>query len=199
MTKLKFLMSLHGRLSELPEDEVEERLNFYSEMIEDRIEEGLSEEEAVAEMGSVDEVAEQIIAEIPLSKIVKKKMKPKRRLTPAEITLLALGSPLWLSLLIVAFSLIISLFAALWSVIIAFWAVFASLIVCAFSACALGIGLAVFDTAATGIALTGTGLVCAGIGIFSFYGCRASTKGAAWLTRKIVIGIKKCFVKKEAV
>ena len=51
MTKLKFLLLLNERLSHLPSKEVEERLAFYSEMIEDRMEEGLSEEEAVSEVG----------------------------------------------------------------------------------------------------------------------------------------------------
>ena len=37
MTKLKFLLSLHERLRDFPQDEVEERLGFYSEMIEDRV------------------------------------------------------------------------------------------------------------------------------------------------------------------
>ena len=53
MTKLQFLLALHDKLTGLPRDEVEERLNFYSEMIEDRMEDGLSEEEAVAAIGSV--------------------------------------------------------------------------------------------------------------------------------------------------
>ena len=57
MTKLKFLLSLHDKLSDLPQNEVEERLSFYSEMIEDRMEEGVSEEEAVSARGSVDEIA----------------------------------------------------------------------------------------------------------------------------------------------
>ena len=43
MTKLDFLMQLHSKLEKLPQDELEERLNFYSEMIDDRMEEGLSE------------------------------------------------------------------------------------------------------------------------------------------------------------
>ncbi|MBR4295688.1 MAG: DUF1700 domain-containing protein, partial [Clostridia bacterium] len=80
MTKLKFIMSLHDKLSGLPQKEIEERLNFYSEMIEDRMEEGLSEEEAVAAIGSVDEIAEQIVADTPLSKIAKEKIKLTRRL-----------------------------------------------------------------------------------------------------------------------
>jgi uncharacterized membrane protein len=41
MTKLQFLMALHEKMSGLPREEVEERLEFYSEMIEDRMEEGL--------------------------------------------------------------------------------------------------------------------------------------------------------------
>ena len=80
MTKLQFLLSLHNKLSGLPQNEIEERLNFYSEMIEDRIEDGLSEEEAVSEIGTVDEIAEQIVSDIPLTKIAKEKIKPKRRI-----------------------------------------------------------------------------------------------------------------------
>ena len=65
MTKLQFLLNLHDRLSDLPQDDVEERLRFYSEMIEDRMEDGLSEEQAVEEIGAVDAVAAQIIADTP--------------------------------------------------------------------------------------------------------------------------------------
>ena len=94
MTKLQFLLALHDKLAGLPRNEVEERLNFYSEMIEDRMEDGLSEEEAVAAVGSIDEIAAQITADIPLIKIVKEKVKPKRKRNAWEITLLAVGSPL---------------------------------------------------------------------------------------------------------
>ena len=41
MTKLDFLFSLEKKLSSLPRKELEERLGFYAEMIEDRMEEGL--------------------------------------------------------------------------------------------------------------------------------------------------------------
>ena len=45
MTKNEFISRLRARLSGLPKDEIRERLAFYGEMIDDRIEEGLSEEE----------------------------------------------------------------------------------------------------------------------------------------------------------
>ena len=65
MTKLQFLFALRDKLAGLPQSDIEERLRFYSEMIEDRMEEGLSEEEAVAAVGTVDEIASQATADIP--------------------------------------------------------------------------------------------------------------------------------------
>lgn len=88
MTKLKFLLSLHDRLSGLPKNDVEERLSFFSEMIEDRMEEGLSEEEAVSAVGTVDQIAAQIVADIALAGNAKEKTKPHRAW---EIVFLALG------------------------------------------------------------------------------------------------------------
>jgi uncharacterized membrane protein len=58
MTKYEFLMTLTHRLSHLPREAVEERVNFYIESIEDRIEDGVPEEEAVAAVGTPEEVAE---------------------------------------------------------------------------------------------------------------------------------------------
>ena len=55
MTKLDFLFALQSRLEGLPKDEVRERIGFYAEMIEDRMEEGMPEEAAVAAVGSVEE------------------------------------------------------------------------------------------------------------------------------------------------
>lgn len=196
MNKQDFIDNLRARLSGLPKDDVEERLDFYSEMIEDRIEEGLSEDEAVSAVGSPHEVASQILSEIPLSKIVKEKIKTKRNLHAWEIVLLAVGSPIWLSLLIVAFAVILSLYAVIWSVIVSLWAVFASLIGCAFGGVAAGVIFFIMGNVFSGIATIGAAFVCAGLSIFMFFGCRAATMGAALLTKKIVLGIKNCFVKK---
>ena len=46
MSKQEFLEQLRRGRSGLPREDIEERLTFYSEMLEDRMEEGLSEEEA---------------------------------------------------------------------------------------------------------------------------------------------------------
>lgn len=197
MTKLKFLLSLHDRLSGLPQEDVEERLNFYSEMIEDRMEEGFSEEEAVAAVGSVDEVAAQIIADIPLAKIAKEKITPKRKLRAWEIVLLTLGSPIWLALGIAAFAVILSVYAVIWALIATLWAVFGALAGGGVGFIAGGVLFSVLGKWIAGLAVIGGGLVCAGLSVFSFFGALAATKGAVKLTGKIAIGIKKCFVGKE--
>ena len=48
MRKQEFLSALKRSMKGLPKSEIDERISFYSEMIDDRVEEGFSEEEAVA-------------------------------------------------------------------------------------------------------------------------------------------------------
>ena len=199
MSKQEFLFLLRKGLSGLPQDEIEERLSFYSEMIDDQMEEGLSEAEAVLEVGSVDEIVTQVIAEIPLTKIAKERLKSKRRLRVWEIILLVLGSPIWLSLGIAAFAVILAIYVSLWAVIISLWAAFISVIGLALGEIISGIAIACNGNALSGIAMLGTGIVCAGISIFSFYACKVATKGILLLTKKIVVWIKNCFIKKEEV
>lgn len=196
MNKQEFLAQLRKGLSGLPQNDIEERLTFYSEMIDDRMEEGLSEEEAVRENGDVEGIVSQIIADTPFTKFVKEKVKPKRRLSAWEITFLILGSPIWLSLLIAAFCVVISIYAALWSLIISLWAVEVSLWGCALGGILGGIILGFVGNKFPGIALAGMGVVCIGLSIFLFYGCKGATKGILLLTKKIALGIKNCFIRK---
>ena len=198
MRKQEFIFELWKKLSDLPKGEVEERLSFYAEMIDDRMEDGLSEEEAVSAIGSPDEIAAQIMGDIPISKIVKEKIKPKRRLTATEIVLLVTGFPLWFPLLIVVpFSVIFSLYVTPWSVVVSFWAVFASVVGSAVGALIGGIVFIAIGHVPVGIALIGASLICAGLSVFSFFGCKATTKGSVWLTKKSVLWTKNLFIGKE--
>ena len=197
MTKHEFAEALKAKLSALPKDELEERISFYCEMIDDRTEEGLSEEEAVSAIGSVDEIAEQIISDIPLSKIVMEKVAPKRRFKVWEIVLLALGSPVWLSLAVAAVAVVFSLYVLLWSVIISLWAIFASFSGSAFGIIISGCVFIFTDFALVGLSMVGASLILAGVAVFSFFGCKAATKGIIALTKKIALGIKMLFLKKE--
>ena len=85
MNKQEFITKLKAMLTDLPEKEINDRIDFYSEMIDDRIEDGLTEEEAVKDIGTVEEVAKQIINEIPLFKIIKHKLKKSKNEIKSEI------------------------------------------------------------------------------------------------------------------
>ena len=115
MNKQEFLRALKKKLSRLSKKDVQERLNFYSEMIDDRIEEGLSEEEAVAAVGSIQEVAEQIISEASDGKSGDGDHKG-RRLKVWEIVFLAVGSPIWAPILA-------AVFVTVWALVLSLWAV----------------------------------------------------------------------------
>ena len=71
MKKEDFLNKLRIKLSNLPKEDLDERINFYSEMIDDRIEDGFQEEEAINDIGTLDEVSRQVIANYPLKKLIK--------------------------------------------------------------------------------------------------------------------------------
>ena len=197
MNKQEFLARLRDGLGGLPQEDVEERLSFYSEMIDDRMEEGLTEEEAVAEVGTVDEVISQIVSQTPLSKLVKERVKPNRRLRTWEIALLILGFPLWFPLLIAAAAVVFSIYITIWSLIISLWAVELSLIVSALGAVAASVLLFVQSGAAMGLLMLGAAFICAGLAIFLFFGCLAASKGIVLLTKNAVLGIKSMFVGKE--
>ena len=197
MKKQEFLDELRSSLAGLPSRDVEERIAFYDEMLDDRIEEGRTEEDAVAELGSVDEITQQIIAETPLTKIAKEKIRPKHRLRAWEIVLLALGSPIWLSLAVVAFAVLLSLYVVLWSVVVSIWAVFVAFAGGALGGIVGGIAIACTENAMVGLALLGCGVLLGGLAIFTYFGCVAATKGTAILAPKIILGIKKCFMRRE--
>lgn len=199
MNKQEFLTQLRKGLSGLPQDDIEERLAFYSEMIDDRMEDGLSEEDAVSEIGNVDEIISQIITDIPLAKLVKEKIKPKRTLSAWEIVLLTLGCPIWLSLLLATVAVIFSVYIVLWSAVVCLWSIEAALL----ASSLVGIlSVTVFVFKGNGpaeLAMLGIGIACAGLSIFLFFGCKSVTKGILLLTKKIALGIKSLFVGKENV
>ena len=85
MTKQEFLNALSERLQGIPKEDREKSLEYYSEMIDDRTEDGLTEEQAVKAMGSVGEIADRIINDMPVEKLLKTKVTPKRKLSAWEI------------------------------------------------------------------------------------------------------------------
>ena len=198
MNKQEFLAQLRRGLRGLPQEDIEERLTFYGEMIDDRVEDGLSEAEAVAEIGNVGEIVSQIPADTPLTSLVKEKIRPKSPIKPWVIALLILGFPLWFPILISVISIILAAYIVVWSVIISLWAIFISVIAGALSGVVLAIYFVICGKALTALAILAVALLCAGTAILMFFGCLAVTKGVIWLTKKAAVGLKHMLVGKEA-
>ena len=173
MTKKEFLSALSRGLSKLPRKEREERVNFYAEMIDDRIEEGMPEPDAVASVGTVEGTVSQILAERPA---VAEEAPPKGVGKAGVILLLLLGFPIWfpilLSLFVTVASLIFSLFVTLWAVEISFAAGAVGGVGTFFVLLATGQVASAFFT-------LGGALVCGGLAILLFFGAVAATK-ALW-------------------
>ena len=197
MNKQEFLEQLRRGLSGLPQEDIEERLNFYGEMIDDRIEEGLSESEAVAAIGTVGDVVSQILAETPLTRLVKEKIRPKSRLKPWMIVLLILGSLLLFPIMPAVIAIVLSVYIVVWSVIISLWAIFVSLIASALGGAVSAVYFAICGKGLSALATLAVGLLCAGLAIVMFFVCLAATKGVVWLTKKFAVGLKYMLVGKE--
>lgn len=199
MRKQEFLAELEARLFGLPQDDIGERLTFYSEMIDDQMEEGLSEEDAISGIGSVDEIVSQIIAEVPFAKIVREKIKPKHARKAWKSVLLALGSPLWIPLFIAAFAVIFAAYVVVWSFIVSLWAIEVSVAACSLVGIFNVVVFLIRGNAATGIAMLGAGAFFAGLSILLFFGCKQATQYILHLTKKMAVGVKSMFVGKEDV
>ena len=193
MNKERFLIELASALAGLPENDIEKTLEFYSEMIDDRIEEGLTEEEAVAAVGAIDEIRTQIIKDTPLSKIIKERVKPRRSLSGLEITLLIVGFPIWFSLLVAGAATLFSVWVSLWAIVISFYALLATFFGAAVGGLVVSPVIIASGSSLSGLFLLGCSLASAGIGILWIFVCKYSTRGLVWLTGAFV---KSLFLKK---
>ncbi len=190
MNKQDFLAAIRENLNDMPEDDIATSLDYYEEMLNERMESGMTEEEAIRDMESVDEITSQILAERPLARVIKEnikeKMKPSRTLKVWEIVLIVLGSPLWISLLAAGLAILLalvivalSLYMVAWTLVGVLWIVMASIGLSAVAA--IGAGFACLFTGKGMMALLcfGTGLLCAGLAILMYFLALLATKGLA--------------------
>ena len=197
MNKIEFLNKLNSKLANFPEQEVNDRISFYIEMIDDYIEEGLTESEAVEKLGSIDEIASSIAGDIPLVKIAKKNLKSKRKLSGLEITLLIVGFPIWFSLLATGFAVGISLYVSILAVVIIFWACLLSFVVSSFASLLLFLVYLCVGNVPLSLMSLGCSLVLFGLSILFILLCKYLTIWVIKLTNKMLKSFKNLFIKKE--
>lgn len=195
MNKTEFLSRLRINLCGAGEQDIKTAEDFYREMIDDRVESGMSEQEAVDSLGSPEDAAKTILLEMPLGKLIKVKAKRSRRLSAMEIVLLILGFPVWGALAISALAVLLSVYLSLWSVVIALYAAVAAVAVSGLAAVLVSVIMFTSGRAAAGVFMIGGAIACMGLTVLMFLGSGYVAKGLIFLTKLSVKGTKKLFVK----
>lgn len=193
MTRQEFLSELERALGKLPHAEVEQALAFYDEAISDRMEDGLSEAEAVADLGPVDEIAAQIAAETPpIPRAIARANTGSRTL---NIVLLAVFSPIWIPIVLALAAAALAVYVAIWAVIAALWAVDAVLVLMPFAGLAalastLGGGMPL-----PGVFVFGLSLVSSGFGLVASFAVFWASNLLFQATRTFARWIASLFVR----
>ncbi len=198
MKKSEFLWGLAEGLRGLPPEDLERWVDYYREMIDDRMDEGLSEEEAVADLGSLEEIRDQILTETPLPRLVKESVRPRRKLRAWEILLLVVGSPIWVPLIAAAVILVASVYLSVWAVLLSLYAADLAVAVTGLAGGVALVQMLMAGRTAEGILFLGAGLVCIGLAILLFFGFNQLTKGLVWVTKRALLALKNSFVRKES-
>lgn len=193
MTKWEFLSKLQTKLYGLPQNDIDERLAFYSEMIDDRMEEGLTEAEAVAAIGTVDDVVSQILSETSLRKIIRERIRLNSS-DAKETTSVILRQALTVLGAVVLLLGIVVANSVLWVAVASLWAIDLSLAAGAIVGIAQTMIQAVGGNATSAFAMLGIGLACAGFTILMFYAGLAAARGVLEMTKRTALDIKYRFI-----
>ncbi len=197
MNKEEFLFQLKKKLTGLSEKDINKSLDYYSEMIDDSMEDGLNEQEAIEKLGSVEDISSQILKDIPLPKLIKAKVKPSNSLKTGEIILLIIGSPLWILMLFLALLLFFILYILIWTFVLVVYAVFITFACGAIAALLNGFLLIFSSDSLQALFSFGLGLFCLGITILMFLFSYFITFKMIQLSKKILLKIKLSFLRKE--
>lgn len=191
MNKNEYLDSIKSKLQGLPEKDIQSAIEYYEEAIEDRVEDGLTEEQAINAVGTPDEIAEKILLDSSIPKLITAKAKPKRTLKGWEIALIIIGSPLWLTvalcLLVVFLWVIIFIFCMILTVI----AVVLGLILGALGGVAGGIAQLFNGYGMNALITIGVSMVILGIGLLLSLPLKAAVTGLWNLIAKFIKWTKK--------
>ena len=195
MNKKQFCTFLENELRlYLSSKEVYKTLNFFKEIIDDRVDEGLSEEEAVSQLGNIDDIVGQILDEHNIKKRQKKlvwRFIPQKTPSAANIIIAILLFPIWITI----FSLVASFFLVFISLIF-------SLVVSVIAFFVGGIALILkapfyliyekniaycLDTLGFGFIITGIGL----IGIYYLLKSLKKVRKNSWSFKKMFVKVFK--------
>lgn len=191
MTKNEFIREIKIKTKHLTKAERREIISYYNEMISERMEDGMSEAEAVAALGSVDE----LLSTYAPAKVNTAPRAP--RLRAWHIVFIVLGSPIWIVLLAAMFVLLLAFYIVIWALVVACYAVFAALIVSAFACFAAAFVSLFAGGPAYFFAYMGAAGILGGLALLWLMPCNLLAKAMGKLSGKVGKGVFRFFFKRK--
>lgn len=186
MTKFEFFGALENHLSPMTPEERRARLDYYHELFDDMLEEGMNEAEVCARLGDPAAIARDLLQDLPLSTLIRSRVKTGREKAGHgwRTFLNVLGAPLWLVLLLAAALVAVSVYLSVWAVVISLFVSFVAGVLAAVLVAlnaAVGIG---------GLLIVGAALVAVGLCIGGFVLTIWLSKWLIRFTRYLIRKIK---------
>ena len=172
MTRDEVLGRLGELLACLPAEQVEETKAFYAEAIADRMEDGMSEEEAVAAMGTLDD----------LPAVPRAIARTRRRSTALLWVLAIVGSPVWVPLLAAFAAVAVTVYICIWVLALCVWIVAVALGGVGVVGLLLAVSGVIIGHFPYALASAGVGLGLVGVALFVGAGAWAAAKQIARLS-----------------
>lgn len=118
MNRVVFKQDLTDKLMyKIKPNELHQLLDYYDEMIDDLMEDGYSESDAINKVGSPNQIANDVSGKPEIE------LKVKKKYTPLIIVLLIVGFPLWGSIALAILMLILSGLILLLSFYVILWCI----------------------------------------------------------------------------
>ncbi|MGM9625143.1 MAG: DUF1700 domain-containing protein [Eubacteriales bacterium] len=220
MTKQDLLTAVcaHAQGSGIPQQELDKMLEYYAEMIDEAMEEGVSEEEAVAGLGSWSEIIGQINAScgqsqtdpsdsLPAAAPEKTGSDQTEAQTPVRngrvslqiwaLILLIITSPIWAVLILVLVCVLFAVVCTVVSVLFAAAVTAAALVIAAVVCIPAAVVILFRGSAVSCLVTLSCGMICFGCAMLFWVSCRALVWLFVRLIQLIQSGWRRIF-KKQA-
>ena len=202
MSREEYLNGLREKLSQNKIPGIDAMIEFYDEAIADRIEDGMSEEEAVGSMEEADSIVKSALLDKPITTLMADSVRKKHKEANESghgtlfVVLTVVCFPIWFPLLVAFLAIIFSLYVAMWAVVVSIYAVELSFAIGSVAALLASLtfimGQIPFPTA---LALLGCACLLAGLAILMWKPIVAITKWMISLIKAVFRSIKSVFVK----
>lgn len=195
MNRIEFIETLRNSLQGIPQDDINKTIDFYNEILSDKIEDGMNEEDAINSLGSIDSILYTTLSEISFRKLIKEKIG-RRKLKTWQIVLLSSTFYIWIPVSIALFAVALALYVSLWSGVIAVGAGALASACCSPIFLVLGIIDIFTANVGSGFMLIGLSLILAGAAILLTILTIQFAKLMLKVIKKLFVKMKSKFVKR---